>query len=141
MSNLHNTDEFITFSRKVIENDLTPFNMTVELEVSDLEDLKKVVLDFLDADSISEGDNVAYLLDDLREIVQSHLDEMDMEILKPNLYNDNYEFIQWPDTDNPLENVRRSLVSAGGGDVSELLRDKVEKETGKDPYNESWDLV
>lgn len=115
--------------------------MTVQLEDSEFEHLKNVALSFLDTDSIGEGDNVTYLLDDLRETIHEHLDEMGMEILATNLYNENYEFIQWPDTRNPLENVRRSLVSSGSGDISELIREKIEEETGNDPYNDAWELV
>lgn len=45
------------------------------------------------------------------------------------------------DTDNPLENVRRSLVNDGGSAIVDFLRTALEEATGNDPYNDPWELV
>lgn len=116
-------------------------NMTIELD--DFETFKKEVLEALDNVMYDAGDNdkgvSTIRLDELNgSTLFDYLDELGFDIIAPNVNNDNYELITWPDTSNPMEQVRRSLVSAGTGDVLDLLRTRLEDETGKDPINESW---
>lgn len=141
MSDLRTVSEFITFSRNAIAKEFTPQKMVLELYNDNFEEFKDAALSFFSDDVIARGDNVAYILDDLRSCVEGYLDEMGEEILTQNFFNDNYDLMEWPDVSSPLQNVRLTLISVGGSDVVEFLREKIENETGRDPYNESWEIA
>lgn len=140
MAQLENKDEFMVFCENAINEGLKD-NMTIELD--DFETFKNEALEALDNVMYDAGDNdkgvSTIRLDELNgSTLFDYLDELGFDIIAPNVNNDNYELITWPDTSNPMEQVRRSLVSAGTGDVLDLLRTRLEDETGKDPINESW---
>lgn len=135
MPNLKKHNEFVKFCHGVIENELE-HNMTIV--VDDIDNFKEVSLASFDEifssqastqnlDLLREGKLVTYLLGISGELLESNLD------------NTNFELIE-TESNTLLEDIRDSLIIAGTGDVSELLRGKIFEETGKDPLNEPWYL-
>lgn len=140
MSDLRNLSEFITFVRNAIKNEFTQEDMALSLNFGDFCTLEQAIIDFFSEDVIQKGEDTAYILDDLHDVAYKYLGAIGMDIITPNIHNENYDLIETPGVTNPLENVRRSLVSLGASDVVDFVRTKLENATGRDPYNDSWFL-
>lgn len=140
MVNLTDAKEFAEFCRQTVQN-FTPSNMALILDHDDFDSMVRSAMDFFQSGYAVPGEETSHVLDDFREYIEDELNTLSFDILTPNLYNSDYELIQWDDTDNPLENVRRSLVLDGGSAIVDFVRTVLEEATGNDPYNDPWELV
>lgn len=140
MDNLTDTQGFVEFCRQTVQK-FKPSDMALILEYDAFRDMVRSAVDFFNAGYAVPGVGTPEILDNLREYVEDELNTLSFDIIATNLYNSDYEFIQWGGTDNPLENVRRSLVNDGGSAIVDFLRTALEEATGNDPYGDPWELV
>lgn len=140
MDNLTDTQGFVEFCRQTVQK-FKPSDMALILDHDDFDSMVRSAMDFFQSGYAVPGEETSHVLDNLREYVEDELNTLSFDIIATNLYNSDYEFIQWGDTDNPLENVRRSLVLDGGSAIVDFLRTALEEATGNDPYGDPWELV
>lgn len=140
MDNLTDTQGFVEFCRQTVQK-FKPSDMALILDHDDFDSMVRSSMDFFQSGYAVPGEETSHVLDNLHEYVEDELNTLSFDIIATNLYNSDYEFIQWGDTDNPLENVRRSLVNDGGSAIVDFLRTALEEATGNDPYNDQWELV
>lgn len=141
---LASTQEFFNFCHNILDNIANyPFGLTINLEDQDLTGLKdNIKTEVFSPEVFGTEDEVSHILDETGYAVQNFLDNsVGMDIISANLYADEYTLVQFSDTDNPLEWVRRSLVLEAESYIVGTLRTEIRKATGKDPYNQSWELA
>lgn len=144
VNKIASTQEFFDFCNSVLDNiDNSPSDSVVDLKEEDFNDLKDYIKEeVFSPEAFGEGDDVSYILEHASVIIRDFLDDnVGMEIISTNLYAEGYEIIQFADTDNPLEWVRRSLVLEVESCISNVLRTKIKDVTGLDPYNQPWELI
>lgn len=141
---LVSTQEFFNFCHNVLDNIANyPFGLTINLKDQDLTGLKDMMkTEVFSPEVFGPEDEVSCILDEAGFAVQDFLDSnVGMDIISANLYTDGYSLVQFSYTDNPLEWVRRSLVLEAESYIVGTLRTELEKATGKDPYNQPWELA
>lgn len=108
--NSMNTKDFISTCRDIFTEEL-PKNLDLILEKEDFNTLQKRLLDVADSvendPAITDSD---IFLDRLDAAVVSFLDDLNYDIIPPNMNNKKISFETVDGSFNPLENVFLSLV-------------------------------
>lgn len=109
MNNM-NTKEFISTCHNIFTEEL-PEKLDLILEKEDFNTLQKRLLDV--ADSVENDSTITdsdIFLDRLDTAVESFLDDLDYDLIPPNMNNKKISFETVDGSFNPLENVFLSLM-------------------------------
>lgn len=109
MNNM-NTKEFISTCHNIFTEEL-PEKLDLILEKEDFNTLQKRLLDV--ADSVENDSTITdsdIFLDRLDTAVESFLDDLDYDLISPNVNNKKISFETVDGSFNPLENVFLSLM-------------------------------
>lgn len=109
MNNM-NTKEFISTCHNIFTEEL-PENLDLILEKEDFNTLQKRLLDV--ADSVENDSTITdsdIFLDRLDTAVESFLEDLDYDLIPPNMNNKKISFETVDGSFNPLENVFLSLM-------------------------------
>lgn len=109
MNNM-NTKEFISTCHNIFTEELTE-KLDLILEKEDFNTLQKRLLDV--ADSVENDSTITdsdIFLDRLDTAVESFLDDLDYDLIPPNMNNKKISFETVDGSFNPLENVFLSLM-------------------------------